>query len=167
MRSTPEIQCANYSTPDTDMMPYPAFYGKHEICAIADDQAGIPRYARNNPNATQTPMCSVALPSSKFGIIAVKKLLATTNRPIKTISVSCGYTDLAYLKTLFKCHPQDQHTRMRNIRRQGFGRCHGLDSFFLVRPLYQIRVCITATRMFRIFSAPLQLTRNLDAATFD
>lgn len=33
---------------------------------------------------------------------AVKKLLATTNRPIKVISESCGYTDLAYLKTLFK-----------------------------------------------------------------
>lgn len=33
---------------------------------------------------------------------AVKKLLATTNRPIKLISVACGYTDLAYLKTLFK-----------------------------------------------------------------
>ena len=33
---------------------------------------------------------------------AVKKLLATTDRPIKVISESCGYTDLAYLKTLFK-----------------------------------------------------------------
>ena len=57
---------------------------------------------RATRETTQTPMCSVALPSLKFGIIAVKKLLATTNRPIKTISVSCGYTDLAYLKTLFK-----------------------------------------------------------------
>ena len=33
---------------------------------------------------------------------AVKKLLATTDRPIKVVSESCGYTDLAYLKTLFK-----------------------------------------------------------------
>ena len=33
---------------------------------------------------------------------AVKKLLATTCRPIKVISETCGYTDLAYLKTLFK-----------------------------------------------------------------
>ena len=33
---------------------------------------------------------------------AVKKLLATTDRPIKVISEACGYTDLAYLKTLFK-----------------------------------------------------------------
>ena len=33
---------------------------------------------------------------------AVKKLLATTDRPIKVISESCSYTDLAYLKTLFK-----------------------------------------------------------------
>ena len=33
---------------------------------------------------------------------AVKKLLATTGRPIKSISEMCGYTDLAYLKTLFK-----------------------------------------------------------------
>lgn len=33
---------------------------------------------------------------------AVKKLLATTSRPIKLVSVACGYTDLAYLKTLFK-----------------------------------------------------------------
>ena len=33
---------------------------------------------------------------------AVKILLATTNRPIKVVSEACGYTDLAYLKTLFK-----------------------------------------------------------------
>lgn len=33
---------------------------------------------------------------------AVKKLLATTTRPIKLVTVACGYTDLAYLKTLFK-----------------------------------------------------------------
>ena len=33
---------------------------------------------------------------------AVKKLLAATNRPIKIISETCGYTDHAYLKTLFK-----------------------------------------------------------------
>ena len=33
---------------------------------------------------------------------AVKKLLATTCRPIKVVSESCGYTDLAYLKALFK-----------------------------------------------------------------
>lgn len=33
---------------------------------------------------------------------AVKKLLATTKRPIKTISESCGYSDQSYLKTLFK-----------------------------------------------------------------
>ena len=33
---------------------------------------------------------------------AVKKLLATTNRPIKIVSESCGYSDVAYLKTLFK-----------------------------------------------------------------
>ena len=33
---------------------------------------------------------------------AVKKFLATTNRPIKTISEECGYTDPSYLKVLFK-----------------------------------------------------------------
>ena len=33
---------------------------------------------------------------------AVKKLLATTNRPIKTISEECGYTDPSFLKVLFK-----------------------------------------------------------------
>ena len=33
---------------------------------------------------------------------AGKKLLATTNRPIKLVSTACGYADLAYLKTLFK-----------------------------------------------------------------
>lgn len=33
---------------------------------------------------------------------AVKKLLATTSRPIKTVSEACGYADIAYLKTLFK-----------------------------------------------------------------
>jgi len=33
---------------------------------------------------------------------AVKKLLATTDRPIRAISDACGYTDHAYLKTLFK-----------------------------------------------------------------
>ena len=29
-------------------------------------------------------------------------MLATTDRPIKTVSIACGYTSLAYLKTLFK-----------------------------------------------------------------
>ncbi|MBR3221985.1 MAG: substrate-binding domain-containing protein [Kiritimatiellae bacterium] len=33
---------------------------------------------------------------------AVKKFLATTNRPIKTISEECGYIDPSYLKVLFK-----------------------------------------------------------------
>ena len=33
---------------------------------------------------------------------AVKKLLATTDRSIHAISEACGYTDHAYLKTLFK-----------------------------------------------------------------
>ncbi len=33
---------------------------------------------------------------------AVKKLFATADRPVKVISQSCGYTDLAFLKTLFK-----------------------------------------------------------------
>ena len=33
---------------------------------------------------------------------AIKKLLATTNRPIGDISLACGYTNLPYLKTLFK-----------------------------------------------------------------
>ena len=33
---------------------------------------------------------------------AVRKLLATTDRTIKNISLACGYADLAYLKTLFK-----------------------------------------------------------------
>ena len=33
---------------------------------------------------------------------SVKKLLATTNRSIKNISISCGYPNLAYLKILFK-----------------------------------------------------------------
>ena len=46
---------------------------------------------------------------------AVKKLLATTDRPIKTISESCGYTDLAYLKTLFK---RRFGSTMRDWRRQ-------------------------------------------------
>ncbi len=46
---------------------------------------------------------------------AVKKLLATTDRPIKVISESCGYTDLAYLKTLFK---RRFGMTMRDWRRQ-------------------------------------------------
>lgn len=46
---------------------------------------------------------------------AVKKLLATTNRPIKVISEACGYTDLAYLKTLFK---RRFGCTMRDWRRQ-------------------------------------------------
>lgn len=33
---------------------------------------------------------------------AVKKLLATTNRPIHTITEACGYSDITYLKKLFK-----------------------------------------------------------------
>jgi len=33
---------------------------------------------------------------------AVKKLLATTNRPIRAISLACGYTDVSYLKKLFR-----------------------------------------------------------------
>ncbi len=33
---------------------------------------------------------------------AVKKLFATADRPVKVISQSCGYTDLAFLETLFK-----------------------------------------------------------------
>ena len=33
---------------------------------------------------------------------SVKKFLATTDRPIKTISEECGYADLSYLKVLFK-----------------------------------------------------------------
>ena len=37
-----------------------------------------------------------------YKLEAVKKLLATTNRPIKTVSEACGYADIAYLKTLFK-----------------------------------------------------------------
>ena len=32
----------------------------------------------------------------------VKKLLATTTRTIKSISIACGYADQSYLKTLFK-----------------------------------------------------------------
>ena len=46
---------------------------------------------------------------------AVKKLLATTDRPIKVISESCGYTALAYLKTLFK---RRFGMTMRDWRRQ-------------------------------------------------
>ncbi|MBE6383529.1 MAG: helix-turn-helix domain-containing protein [Lentisphaerae bacterium] len=46
---------------------------------------------------------------------AVKKLLATTDRPIKVISEACGYTDLAYLKTLFK---RRFGCTMRDWRRQ-------------------------------------------------
>ena len=49
---------------------------------------------------------------------AVKKLLATTDRPIKVISESCGYTDLAYLKTLFK---RRFGCTMRDWRRQNHG----------------------------------------------
>ena len=48
---------------------------------------------------------------------AVKKLLATTNRPIKLVSESCGYNDLAYLKTLFK---RRFGTTMREWRKQNF-----------------------------------------------
>ena len=39
---------------------------------------------------------------TRYKLEAVKKLLATTSRPIKTVSETCGYTGLAYLKTLFK-----------------------------------------------------------------
>ena len=46
---------------------------------------------------------------------AVKKMLATTSRPIKIVSESCGYTDLAYLKTLFK---KRFGTTMREWRNQ-------------------------------------------------
>ena len=46
---------------------------------------------------------------------AVKKLLATTDRPIKVVSEACGYTDLAYLKTLFK---RRFGCTMRDWRRQ-------------------------------------------------
>ena len=46
---------------------------------------------------------------------AVKKLLATTDRPNKVILESCGYTDLAYLKTLFK---RRFGMTMRDWRRQ-------------------------------------------------
>ena len=46
---------------------------------------------------------------------AIKKLLATTDRPIKVISEACGYTDLAYLKTLFK---RRFGCTMRDWRRQ-------------------------------------------------
>ena len=46
---------------------------------------------------------------------AVKKLLATTDRPIKVISEDCGYADLAYLKTLFK---RRFGCTMRDWRRQ-------------------------------------------------
>ena len=49
----------------------------------------------------------------------VKKLLATTNRPIKTVSEACGYTDLAYLKTLFKrrfgCTMRDWRAQNRTL----------------------------------------------------
>ena len=45
----------------------------------------------------------------------VKKLLATTKRPIKTISESCGYSDQSYLKTLFK---KRFGMTMREYRRQ-------------------------------------------------
>lgn len=33
---------------------------------------------------------------------AIKKLLATTRRTIKSITLSCGYSDVSYVKTLFK-----------------------------------------------------------------
>ena len=50
---------------------------------------------------------------------AVKKLLATTSRPIKIVSESCGYTDLAYLKTLFKkrfgCTMREWRTQNRPL----------------------------------------------------
>ncbi len=39
---------------------------------------------------------------TRYRLDAVKKMLATTNRPIRSISESCGYADHAYLKTLFK-----------------------------------------------------------------
>lgn len=38
----------------------------------------------------------------RYRLDAVKKLLATTDRSIAKISASCGYTDLVYLKILFK-----------------------------------------------------------------
>ena len=46
---------------------------------------------------------------------AVKKFLATTNRPIKTISEECGYIDPSYLKVLFK---RRFGCTMRDWRRQ-------------------------------------------------
>ena len=46
---------------------------------------------------------------------ALKKLLVTTDRPVKVISEACGYTDLAYLKTLFK---RRFGCTMRDWRRQ-------------------------------------------------
>ena len=46
---------------------------------------------------------------------AVKKLLATTTRPIKIVSEACGYADLSYLKTLFK---RRFGCTMRDWRRQ-------------------------------------------------
>ena len=49
---------------------------------------------------------------------AVKKFLATTNRPIKTISEECGYTDPSYLKVLFK---RRFGCTMREWRRQNLG----------------------------------------------
>jgi len=49
---------------------------------------------------------------------AVKKFLATTNRPIKTISEECGYTDPSYLKVLFK---RRFGCTMREWRRQNRG----------------------------------------------
>ena len=49
---------------------------------------------------------------------AVKKFLATTNRPIRTISEECGYTDPSYLKVLFK---RRFGCTMREWRRQNRG----------------------------------------------
>ena len=50
---------------------------------------------------------------------AVKKFLATTNRPIKTISEECGYTDPSYLKVLFKrrfgCTMREWRTQNRPL----------------------------------------------------
>ena len=37
-----------------------------------------------------------------YKLESVKKLLATTSRPIKIVSEACGYKDCSYLKTLFK-----------------------------------------------------------------
>ena len=70
-------------------------------------QIQLPCILQCTLQANRIPLALDSVDRSGYRIVdyaldAVKKLLATTNRPIHTISEACGYTDLACLKKLFK-----------------------------------------------------------------